>query len=758
MEETVVKTADPGPEGSIPPVDLASDHSRLLRLEGAADVNAELAEIGLSNKSGWYASIVLYGAGGLLAILAWLLRPGTVPAGVGYLGMFAVLLAVLSFFGSRYLLNDDWATHLRLTLGLGIFLVGVFVAGDVRVAFTMLPLFVLLTPAFLYGARFAIPYLVVVTPTIFFVVLLTPGPAPFAQAVITSGAVLTITTSFLVAEQRTRRLARINRQMAYTDPLTGIANTRRLREVLSRALGTGERFALYAIDLDNFKQVNDNFDHTTGDRVLKAVARALANEVGTGDFVARRGGDEFSVLIADPDVVELDRVTSRLARAIERARLATCPEISPSGSVAFVLSNREDSISSVLQRADDALHTAKLDFRSGVATTAREDAPPVDEEAVQSVAREAVLRSVSAAVSRAYSNSDGSQTRDHLRDRADRAMAYFGAGDPLWVSIAAILIPIGLVYVVLGGLALLDPLPRAAGVLLGAVIVGIGGLSLIAARRRPSHKWLLWVQLALIAALSAGIALAGPAGAAMLDTYVVFALIGFYGLRPRLAVIGLFASCALYLGFSLTGDYPDAGIRAVITTTVMLVAALIVVRVSSVTAGFVRANRELSEVDALTGAANLRALKMRVRSVIATGESKSGERPILMTVDLDRFKLVNDHYNHTVGDQMLEAVARAIAECVRIDEMVARRGGDEFFVLFAGSTPEHVESVIPRVQAAVAHARARICPDLTPTASVGCVVHEPGWDAERFLEAADAIMHDEKIDTRTRGYEQPTTA
>jgi hypothetical protein len=62
--------------------------------------------------------------------------------------------------------------------------------------------------------------------------------------------------------------------------------------------------------------------------------------------------------------------------------------------------------------------------------------------------------------------------------------------------------------------------------------------------------------------------------------------------------------------------------------------------------------------------------------------------------------------------------------------------------------------VIPRVRKAVAHARERICPDLTPTASVGYLAWEPGQSAEQFLEAADGIMHDEKIETRARDYEQ----
>src|SRR5690242_19529764 len=82
---------------------------KVLRLEGAADVNAELAEIGLSNKSGWYASIVLYGVGGLVTVAASLLRPDIVPDGVRYLGVFAIVLSVLSAVGARFLTNADWA-------------------------------------------------------------------------------------------------------------------------------------------------------------------------------------------------------------------------------------------------------------------------------------------------------------------------------------------------------------------------------------------------------------------------------------------------------------------------------------------------------------------------------------------------------------------------------------------------------------------------------------------------------------------------
>ena len=78
--------------------------------------------------------------------------------------------------------------------------------------------------------------------------------------------------------------------------------------------------------------------------------------------------------------------------------------------------------------------------------------------------------------------------------------------------------------------------------------------------------------------------------------------------------------------------------------------------------------------------------------------------------------------------------------------------------MFGSTTPEHMEAVIPRVREAVSHARARICPDLTPTASVGYVQWQPGQSAEQFLTAADGVMHDEKIDARARDYSASASA
>ncbi|MGH2959936.1 MAG: diguanylate cyclase domain-containing protein, partial [Solirubrobacterales bacterium] len=596
------------------------------------------------------------------------------------------------------------------------------------------------------------------------VVLATPGPAHIAHAAIAGGAMLMVVLSFMAAEHRTRSLARANRRLAYTDPLTGIANTRRLRETLAFALARPKAeapFALFAIDLDNFKLVNDTFDHTTGDAVLCAVAEALEAEVGADDLVARRGGDEFSVLIMHPAGVDLERTGERLSRAIERGRKATCPSITPSGSVAHVLSKPDDSISSVLQHADDNLHESKLAFHAehGGREELREKLA-AEEDNVSAIrprvsSREAAMRSVSAAVSRAYSRPRAGQGQLRMAAIAARVTTWARGLDVVWAYVAATCFPIGFFYFMLSLTGALSPLPRWIGMISGLVLMSLGALSLHAAKHDANKRWLIWVFLAALAAVSATIANAGAAGSALIDTYVVLSLYGFYFMRPRQAIIMLLLCSGLFIGFAVGDSYPYGGIRSAVTVAVMLVSAAIVVKVRSVTLRFVRTNRELSEVDALTGVANLRALRLRVETVLEELPSELGEnRPMLMTVDLDRFKQVNDRYNHTTGDQVLEAVARAVSECVRIDEMVARRGGDEFFVLFTSTNPEHLESVMPRVRKAISHARERICPDLTPTASVGFVSWEPGMNAEQFLASADGIMHDEKIETRARDYSQ----
>lgn len=109
-------------------------------------------------------------------------------------------------------------------------------------------------------------------------------------------------------------------EKAYTDALTAILNRQGLESKCQKALGAmNENFAFMFVDLDNFKQVNDNLGHQMGDAVLKRVASVLQSEVRDTDLVGRFGGDEFAILfcnIRKPD--QIKRAGERILNSIEQ--------------------------------------------------------------------------------------------------------------------------------------------------------------------------------------------------------------------------------------------------------------------------------------------------------------------------------------------------------------------------------------------------------------------------------------------------------
>ena len=112
-------------------------------------------------------------------------------------------------------------------------------------------------------------------------------------------------------------------RLAYSDPLTGLANRalfkRQLAALIARCTPEGQGSALLLIDLDRFKEVNDSLGHAAGDGLLVRVAGALRLELGARAFIARLGGDEFAVLaeecgMADAALIALaDRLIARLS-------------------------------------------------------------------------------------------------------------------------------------------------------------------------------------------------------------------------------------------------------------------------------------------------------------------------------------------------------------------------------------------------------------------------------------------------------------
>src|SRR4029453_7179813 len=111
-------------------------------------------------------------------------------------------------------------------------------------------------------------------------------------------------------------LARIA-ELAYTDPLTGLPNRRKLEEQVETAIWdarTGrDTLALLFVDLNGFKAVNDRFGHAAGDELLQSVARPLRGRLRRGDLLARLGGDEFLVALLGLDPATAATEAQRVA-------------------------------------------------------------------------------------------------------------------------------------------------------------------------------------------------------------------------------------------------------------------------------------------------------------------------------------------------------------------------------------------------------------------------------------------------------------
>jgi diguanylate cyclase (GGDEF)-like protein len=154
------------------------------------------------------------------------------------------------------------------------------------------------------------------------------------------------------------------------DPLTGLANRAAFERELSAALDNrrDEAASVLFIDLDRFKQVNDEDGHPAGDAVLHAVAAAMRAQVRGDDLVARVGGDEFAVLLKRCDQHGAARVAEKIRAAVAEVRVpwgSRVLSVDASIGVAQIDGTRGD-LAAVMSSADKACYAAKRDGRGCV--------------------------------------------------------------------------------------------------------------------------------------------------------------------------------------------------------------------------------------------------------------------------------------------------------------------------------------------------------------------------------------------------------
>jgi diguanylate cyclase (GGDEF)-like protein len=161
-------------------------------------------------------------------------------------------------------------------------------------------------------------------------------------------------------------------EMASHDPLTQVLNARAYysacEQQISQSQRNGQPFSVLFIDLDHFKDINDNHGHAAGDEVLRAVARSLGNQLRRSDLLGRIGGEEFSVFLPDTALAGALEVGENLRLAIQECHPRvgdTVLNITASIGVASRSSDAQ-TMQSIQQRADDAMYEAKKAGRNRV--------------------------------------------------------------------------------------------------------------------------------------------------------------------------------------------------------------------------------------------------------------------------------------------------------------------------------------------------------------------------------------------------------
>lgn len=174
------------------------------------------------------------------------------------------------------------------------------------------------------------------------------------------------------AEDGLRRVSETLEELSNRDPLTGLLNRRAGEDFLETAQARlrrlGEPYAVAMVDLDHFKRVNDQHGHACGDAVLGTVAGVLEGTLRETDQVARWGGEEFLVLLADTTPAGAQHAASKLLDAV-RACHVECENgsvLTTTATIGLAASKAERDYGSTVNAADEALYAGKRAGRDRV--------------------------------------------------------------------------------------------------------------------------------------------------------------------------------------------------------------------------------------------------------------------------------------------------------------------------------------------------------------------------------------------------------
>ena len=165
-------------------------------------------------------------------------------------------------------------------------------------------------------------------------------------------------------------------QLATTDSLTNLWNRRKIFEFLEEELARGKRenisIGALMVDIDNFKNINDKYGHSVGDKVLSEVAYRLKHSLRRYDKIGRYGGDEMLIVLPNCDEKNVSVIAERLRQVISNKKIKTSAgELGVSISLGGTSSQKhyETPLEKILERSDHALYSAKGRGRDSTVVT-----------------------------------------------------------------------------------------------------------------------------------------------------------------------------------------------------------------------------------------------------------------------------------------------------------------------------------------------------------------------------------------------------
>lgn len=308
------------------------------------------------------AGALLFAGGGLIGLVALLLPA---PEGLSETGVLATSLvafavaAVLLAAGHQL---PTWSVPALAALGTLLVTSGIAFGGEGASVRGYFYLWVVAFAAYYLPWRWAAAQVALIGVALAAVLVAKDDPSPLITWMVSFGtAVFFALLIGLLRRRVTDVLARLH-EAARTDPLTGLSNRRSFREFFEHELERarrGERSLSLAIaDLDFFKEINDALGHDGGDIVLRGVASCLRDGRRSSDVVARLGGEEFALVMAESDARQALVATERLrARLRDQMSDASVPLTISFGIASFP--NHGGSPDQLMYAADRALFAAK---------------------------------------------------------------------------------------------------------------------------------------------------------------------------------------------------------------------------------------------------------------------------------------------------------------------------------------------------------------------------------------------------------------